>query len=398
MVNRRTQTGERVASEALVGRFPARSRWTHGRPGLLLRLVPLMLVLPPLVAFLMARPSDERLISLVPAVAGFAAIVVWALAASRPSLPRRALVASVLLSLLAAVVVVADPRGVWLTLFYYPAVAAGLVGPARQTVIAIGGVALAAGATGWWVVGDPASAVEFVLECALFGFGALAVSRLVATNRELATARAEVARLAAADERSRIARDLHDLLGHGLSLIALKAELAGRLLPGDPRRAVGEVRDIESVSRRALEDVRAAVSGYRRVTLESELGGATAVLQAAGIEVEIDQRAGELPDELDEALAWAVREGVTNVIRHGNARRTTVRIRREATEVQLEIVNDGRGDGAWPGSRSEATRGGTGLAGLAERVAAIGGRLEAGPGSEEGYRLAVVLPVPEAGA
>lgn len=362
----------------------------------IVRLAPLVLVLPPLVTFLLARPSDERLMSLVPALAGFVAIVVWAVIASRPALPRRALVATALLSLLAIAVLAADARGLWLTLFYYPAVAAGLLGSARQTAVALAAVAATAAVAGWAALGDPLSGIEFGLESLLLGIAGLAVSRLIVSNRALIVARAEVARLAAADERARISRDLHDLLGHGLSLIAIKAELARRLLPGDPARAGTEVGDIESVSRRALDDVRAAVRGYRRVTLADELRGARSALEAAGIAVEIDHRAGSLADKVDEALAWSVREGVTNVIRHSKARLATLRTAVAVSEVRLEIVNDGhlarpgRSSSSWPSGV-----GGSGLAGLAERVGAVGGRLEAGPSRDGDFRLAVAIPISE---
>jgi two-component system sensor histidine kinase DesK len=364
-----------------------------GPASVLLRLAPLVLVLPPLVTFLLARPSDERLMSLVPALAGFVAVVAWAVLASRPALTRRALVAGVLLSVLAVVVLLADARGLWLTLFYYPAVAAGLIGPVRHTSVAVAAVAAVAATTGWAAVGDPLSALEFALECVLLGIAALAVSRLIVSNRELVAARAEVARLAAADERARIARDLHDLLGHGLSLIAIKAELARRLLARDAERAAAEVGDIESVSRRALEDVRAAVSGYRRVTLASELIGAQSVLETAGIAVEIDHAAEGLSDELDEALAWSVREGVTNIIRHSSARRATLRTALADAGVRLEIRNDGHVPRPARPTAVPGTVGGTGLMGLAERVAAVGGRVEAGPDPDGDFRLLVVIPV-----
>ena len=367
----------------------------HGATSVMVRLAPLVLVLPPLVTFLLARPSDERLMSLSPALAAFVAIVVWAVISARPAMSRRALVATVLLSLLAVAVVVVDARGLWLTLFYYPAVAAGLLGPMRQITVAIGGVSATAAVAGWAAVGDPLSGLEFALECILLGIAALAVSRLIVSNRELFAARAEVARLAASDERSRIARDLHDLLGHGLSLIAIKAELARRLLPRDPARAAAEVGDIESVSRRALDDVRAAVGGYRRVTLAEELSGARSALEAAGIEVEITHQAPDLADELDEALAWSVREGVTNVIRHSRAQRAAVRTALDVGEVRLEIVNDGHVPRPRLSSSRPDSIGGSGLAGLAERVTAVGGRLEAAPGRDGEFRLAIAIPIRE---
>jgi two-component system sensor histidine kinase DesK len=204
-----------------------------------------------------------------------------------------------------------------------------------------------------------------------------------------------MARLGAADERLRIARDLHDLLGHGLSVISLKAQLAGRLLPAAPERAAVEVADIELVSRRALEDVRTAVSGYRRLRLDSELLGARFALEAAGVTTEIEHHAGGLPDDIDEAFAWSVREGATNVIRHARARNAVIRTRHEDRAAMLEVVNDeARAGGQVEPAPAGGSERGSGLVGLAERAAALGGRVEAAPKPEGGYRLAVIIPLP----
>ena len=220
------------------------------------------------------------------------------------------------------------------------------------------------------------------------------VTRLRAPIVEAPVDIIEIARLAAAEERLRIARDLHDLLGNGLSLIALKAQLASRLLPTDAALAAVQVADIQAVSRRALDDVRAAVGGYRRLTLDDELVGARAALETAGVTTEIDHRAGSLPDEYKEAFAWSIREGATNVVRHGRARRAVIRTRRADGEALLEIVNDGLRSTTDPRlSPGPGSRSGNGLAGLAERAGAIGGRVEAAPLPDGGYRLAVVIPL-----
>jgi two-component system sensor histidine kinase DesK len=356
-----------------------------------------VLVLPPLLAFLFTNPPAERLASLVPAVILFVAVVLWTVAAARGALSRRARVATVVLTCLSVLVVLVSPRSHWLFLFLYPVVAAGFVGPVRQAAVAIIAVSAIAAVAGWSVLTDAANRIERPLEFALVGFGALAFARLVIVNGELATARAEIARLAAADERVRIARDLHDLLGHGLSLITLKAELAGRLLPTDAARAAVEVADIEVVSRRALEDVRATVGGYRRLALDSELLGAQAALEAAGIATKVDHQVGGLPEAVDEAFAWSVREAATNVIRHAHARTAILRTRRQDGEALLEVLDDG-GPTTGRGTLLPDGGGGTGsgLAGLAERVGTIGGRIEAGPRPDGGFRLAVMIPI-EAG-
>ncbi|GAB3958328.1 sensor histidine kinase [Actinoallomurus acanthiterrae] len=202
---------------------------------------------------------------------------------------------------------------------------------------------------------------------------------------QLQEARSEVARLAANEERLRIARDLHDLLGHTLSLIVLKSEVAVRIADRDPARSLDEVKDIETVARQALTDVREAVSGYRRRSLAEELDNARGVLAAADIEPSISTSGTPLPDGLDDLFAWAVREGVTNIVRHSRARTAGISITRRDEGAVLQIVDDGSG----PADSTE----GNGLTGLGERVAEVGGSLESGPGPAGGFRLLVRAPL-----
>jgi two-component system sensor histidine kinase DesK len=229
----------------------------------------------------------------------------------------------------------------------------------------------------------------------LIGIGMIAVSQLVVTVRELQAARREIAQLAAAEavarERLRFARDLHDLLGHSLSSITLKSELAGRLLPTAPEKAAAEVRDIEGVARRSLREVREAVSGYRQPTLDEELYGACEMLKAAGIACRIENEAGPLPNAMDTILAWAVREGVTNVIRHSRAQCCRIGLSERGEEARVEVSDDGLGS---PPIHDEVAAG-SGLSGLSERVAASGGDIEAGPLPGGGFRLRVSLPLRE---
>ena len=248
----------------------------------------------------------------------------------------------------------------------------------------------------------------------LIGIGMIATSRLVVTVRELQAARREIAQLAAAEavakERLRFARDLHDLLGHSLSSITLKSELADRLLPDTPEThmAVVEVRDIQGIARGALGEVREAVAGYRQPALREELIGAREMLEAAGIACRIENDAGLLPKSVEAILAWTVREGATNVIRHSRARHCDIRIAREegenglAGEVRAEVSDDGRGlSPARDGTDSSGTNGlagGSGLSGLAERVAEFAGAdFEAGPLPVGGFRLCVSLPLRSGG-
>jgi two-component system sensor histidine kinase DesK len=179
-------------------------------------------------------------------------------------------------------------------------------------------------------------------------------------NIELLKAEQENASLAVENERSRFARDLHDILGHSLTVITVKAELAQRLLDVDPERARTEIADLERLSRDALSDVRRAVEGYRELTLPGELARARVALAAAEIEARLPTAADEVPSELRELFAWTVREGVTNVIRHSGARSCEVRL----TPVSAEVVDDGAGE--------DSAGAGSGLAGLRERAAAVG--------------------------
>jgi signal transduction histidine kinase len=191
---------------------------------------------------------------------------------------------------------------------------------------------------------------------------------------------------AADDERLRLARDLHDLLGHGLSLITIKSQLARRLfVHGQSERAASEIADIERVARESLQDVRQAVDGYRQPSFTSAVAGARAALAAAGIESTVDVSAGSLPTAVDATLAWAVREGVTNVIRHSGAAACSIRLTREANRASLEITDNGA-----PAAMSAP---GNGLRGLQERAAARGGHADAGPLPSGGFRVRVSVPL-----
>ena len=220
---------------------------------------------------------------------------------------------------------------------------------------------------------------------AAFGAAAAAIRSLTITVAQLRTAREELARLAVAEERLRFSRDLHDLLGHGLSLIVLKSELARRVHTSDPAQALREIADVERAAREALKQVRGAVAAYRQPTLEGEIDAAREVLAAAGIALTVRHRAGSIPPPADALLAWCVREGVTNVIRHSRAKSCQLHIERDGDRLWLELYDDGVGAGA---ARGE----GHGLAGLRERARVCAGVVHAGPTGERGYRLAIELP------
>ncbi|WP_432889319.1 sensor histidine kinase [Kribbella sp. CA-245084] len=212
--------------------------------------------------------------------------------------------------------------------------------------------------------------------------GALAVfglRRAIQRSIELNAARKDFAELAVQEERNRFARDLHDILGHSLTVITVKAELAGKLIEANPTRAAAEVADVESLARAALADVRAAVAGYRELSLAGELVSARAALQAAEVKADLPTTVDEVPEENRELFAWVVREGVTNVVRHSGAKRCTIRI----TATQIEVLDDGKGP--TPGGGAS----GHGLVGLRERADQVGASVQVGQAPGGGFRLAV---------
>jgi two-component system sensor histidine kinase DesK len=209
-------------------------------------------------------------------------------------------------------------------------------------------------------------------------------------NAKLRATQEEVERLAQTAERERIGRDLHDLLGHTLSLITLKAELARKLVPRDPERAVREMEELERISRDALREVRSVVSGYRTEGLAAEMARARLALEAAGVALEYLALPVTLDPARETVLAMALREAVTNVVRHSGAR--TCRIVLEPINdgsegVRLEVQDDGKGGGAAEGM---------GLSVMRDRVEGLGGQLERR--TEKGTALVVVLPQRQAQA
>ncbi|MFE7042845.1 sensor histidine kinase [Streptomyces atratus] len=281
----------------------------------------------------------------------------------------------------------------WLVLFVYVAVSVGATMPLRNARWLIPVVVAALVCIGL-TVDHPREITTALVFPALFGgFAMTGVRQLIRTTIQLREARATVAQLAANEERLRLARDLHDLLGHSLSLITLKSELAGRMLPGHPEQAAAQVADIEQVSRQALVDVRSAVTGYRRPTLPGELAGARTALAAAGITADVPAEAPDgLPEKPEEVLAWALREAVTNVVRHSSARHCTVILTPRQTldgrVLELTVADDGVG--------AAGTKPGNGLTGITERLAMVDGTLttRAGiSGSGKGFTLTLSVPL-----
>jgi two-component system sensor histidine kinase DesK len=187
------------------------------------------------------------------------------------------------------------------------------------------------------------------------------------TNAKLRRAHDEIERLAKIGERERIARDLHDVLGHTLSLIVLKSELASKLADVDPQRAAREIRDVESIARGALQEVREAVSGFRSAGIAAEIDHARAVLETAGVTVDAKADAVDLPPTHEGVLALAIREAVTNVVRHAQAQAVELRLVQSNGTCRFSIADDGRG--------SNDLVEGNGLAGMRERIEALGGTM-----------------------
>ena len=279
--------------------------------------------------------------------------------------------------------------GGWLTIL---AVAAAACGRFTATTRPATFGAVSCGAAGLIVAVQQAGTIDAgttalqILVPPLGAFFAYTAAVINETVAELRYTRAELARAAVAQERLRIARDLHDLLGHSLSLITLKAELSRRMMDTDAPGAAREIAELETVARQSLHDVRAAVAGYRQPELAGELGVARQLLAAAGVSCHIATPAGlRLPADVDTVLAWTVREGVTNVARHARATSASVTVTTSDDRVAAEIADNGSGPLGGPA--------GSGLAGLGERARQLGGNLMAGPAPGGGFRLQVTIPL-----
>ncbi|MFJ8750503.1 histidine kinase [Streptomyces sp. NPDC102441] len=277
--------------------------------------------------------------------------------------------------------------GNWLLFFPLFSLACGTILRGRRLGILLVVLAASACAVALWR-GDHVS------EPWTIGYGTVisggvtaAILTLSETVMELRATRQELARSAVERERLRFSRDLHDLLGHTLSVVVVKSEAARRLAPHDLDAALAQVSDIESVGRQALTEIREAVTGYREGSLATELDRAGPVLAAAGIQKAVHRSGPPPAPQTDVLLGWVAREAVTNAVRHSGATRCVFVLDSGPERVRLTVTDDGTGPGT-PGARS----GGTGLKGLAERLAAAGGSLESGPGPDGGFAVTAELP------
>ncbi|MCZ7459377.1 sensor histidine kinase [Streptomyces sp. WMMC940] len=271
----------------------------------------------------------------------------------------------------------------------------------RTTVLVHGGVLALLGVL-VPLTGRGTAETLFTLGTVAFTIGWLAFTARVsmwvlAVMWELREARDVQARLAVAEERLRFGRDLHDVLGRNLAVIALKSELAVQLAQrGGEHRALEQMTEVQRIARDSQREVRDVVRGYRGADLRTELDGARGVLGAAGISCTIgspeDGRTADgLPVEIQSALAWVVREATTNVLRHGDAAQCAIGLTTTVGAAVLTVENDGVRAPAAPGAP------GTGLTGLRERLAALGGTLNAGPAPGARFRLTARVPVPAGG-
>ncbi|GLY84468.1 two-component sensor histidine kinase [Actinoallomurus iriomotensis] len=269
-----------------------------------------------------------------------------------------------------------------LAVLAYPIIASGVLLPPLWTRVIGTVAAVVEVGLSWWVRGAPSWDVALLLM--FVAYVLTGINQLSRTVAELRAARDEIATLSVAAERARVARDLHDVLGHSLTTITVKTSLARRVLESgaDRARAVAEIHDAERLSRETLDEIRATVSGYRRASLTAELAGARSALRGAGIGARLPRSADDVRVDLREPFAHVLREGVTNVIRHSGATTCEVRM----TPTSIEIRDDGP-----PAAPAQP---GTGLTGLAERLAAAGARIEAGPLPDGGFRLAALAVEP----
>jgi two-component system sensor histidine kinase DesK len=343
----------------------------------------------PIVALIQSPPSTARLGLALAGLVGFAACYTWLMwphPASRGARHRaQSLLSLLLLTLLLVLVVLLSLSygRAFLWLFMGVSACAGVLVPWRAALVSIVvlmvlPVVISILTAGGVRAVDWLSLLPLLLLIRALGLDLLGGVRLFRVIGELQAARRELARLAVLEERLRVARDLHDLLGHALSLIALKSELARRLVAQDPVRAEQELTEVEAAARQTLRQVREAVAGYRQPTLQSELESAQQVLDAAGITLHTEDVERNLPTAVDAALAWVVREGVTNVVRHSRARWCRLRVTQSPGAVSAEVINDDQRPSK-PGTPLQTPPPfGNGLCGLAERVAALGGHVEAG--------------------
>lgn len=284
----------------------------------------------------------------------------------------------------------------WATSQWMVIASAAMLLRGRLAPVAVGAPVLGTAVTAAYMIGTDAAgsvpqmtvfAVYYLAVLAMGGMALYGSARLVRVVGELDAARLELAELAVGRERLRVSRDLHDLLGQSLSAVSLKGDLAIRLLASDATAAQAEIESLTDVARGALRDVRAVARDEHAVSLGTEIEAAAALLGAAGVEARVDVTLPHLNPGAEHVLAWAVREGATNMLRHSDAMSCSISAARHDGVVRLEVVNDGVRGPAGDGH---------GLAGLDERARELSGRVDAGLTPDGRFRL--VVDIPEEGA
>ena len=311
---------------------------------------------PPLTMLFRDHPSAPRLGAILTGAALFVAMylrIAWQSELGRTARGAppfegawRWIPVAALTALSVAMILGDGPR--WLSLVIFTSAAAGGRLPLGQATRTVAALAVLAASLGW-IGGDTVSDLGVAAFWTFMaGLLTIILSHLRRTNAALREAREEIARLAVETERLRFARDLHDLLGHDLARIALQSEVAEALVSTAPDRAMAAMRDVGEAARTALRQVRAAVAGYRQPTLASERRGAEEILAAAGISCRYEGARVAMPLAAETTLAWTVREGVTNVVKHSRARHCTIRLTHDDHEVGVEVIDDGDRRGSGP--------------------------------------------------
>jgi two-component system sensor histidine kinase DesK len=282
---------------------------------------------------------------------------------------------------------------IWLSRDYSAAWSVGMLLAAGECCYVFGGTRQAmAGVAVLTVLAGftiPQTAVGSAVIVLVAGAIAVLRRRLLVTIDELNVARTELADYAVIKERQRFSRDLHDLLGHSLSTIVVTAELAARSLRSDSAAAERAFADIETIGRTALSEVRSAVTGYRTMSFRDQLRAGGEALRAGGIEAGVNVRERCWSDGVDQVLSWAVRESITNILRHSHARNVLINLTGGPAGVCLQVSDDG------DAGETGLLRAESGLRTLRERIAVCPGTLEVGLGAEGGLRLTVCLPLTE---
>jgi two-component system sensor histidine kinase DesK len=256
--------------------------------------------------------------------------------------------------------------------------------PMRRSATVIG-IVIAAFLLEIYLLGHSTETMVSILVPALIlGIIAVYTAHIHFTQQALKRSNEEVLRLATLAERERIGRDLHDSLGHILSVVALKSELARKLIDRDLEAARTEIAEVERVARDALSQVRSAISGIRNTALSSELVAATALLEAQGVKVKCETEHVKLPHDRETVLALSLREATTNIRRHSGATGVTIRVKKDSAAVLVEVVDDGRGGRIVPGN---------GLNGMRERLESVGGSLQLIPNETGGTLLRATVPL-----